>query len=401
MLRVALLAFLVVLALPAGVGGASPLAATSTAAVADADDVPILTLDGTERSSFATGSLDVGTALADQRRSAAARLERHTLEDRFRSNDSTDARQRLLLGTATAVENRVDALHDEERELRAAYTNRSIDTTTLVRRLALLDARAGELRATLDRVAALADEVPQFAIGGRIDRLDAALIGFEGQVRDRTLSAIRGDGPATRVYVDASGGGVVLATIDGGRYVREVYRADSRDAETADGVAFGEAVTLTGELYAPYAFNDSLTIGNNFFGPYVGTYRLTIQMSQGTVVTYLDATTRRIFFEVQERRLDFASSRAAVVGADNGTRLVVNRTFPGGPLRLATSDNETGEPLAATVHVDGRTVRTGDDGVAWTLAPRGPVDVTADGPRGNVTISVRPLSPKQVHGGDG
>lgn len=392
--RAVLLALLVVLGLPLGVAGVS----TGTpAAQADLPDVAILTLNGTARSSFATQSVDVAMAQAVQHDAATARLERYALEERFDNTGTTDARKRLLFESRTAVEIRIANLRDDERALRAAYAARDIDTETFVRRLVRIHARVSGLRAQLDAVQELADDIPEFSIRAQVRLLDASLFGFEGPVRERALAAMRGDEAPFRLFVGVSEDGVAVSAIDDGRYVREVYRADNRDTETVSGLSINEAAALAQALY-PDAYNSTTSIRTGIDGLSGGLYRLEIELREGMITAFMDGATRTIFFEVQERRLDLLGPRPSVVGTAEGTRLVVNRSYAGGPLRIAVTDAATGEPIQATVVVEGTPLETGVDGTRWALAPGGPFEVTAVGPRGNVTVSVRPLAPTPVTG---
>lgn len=396
--RAALLALVLVLALPMGAAGAptdAPAAAEPPAASLDSlQDVAILTLNGSSRTSFATASVDLGTALAIRHDTASSRLDRYTLNERFQRTESTEARKTMLFEAATAAEIRIAGLRDDERDLRAAYVARDIDTETFVRRLVRLHARVSGLRADLDGVQAHADDIPQFSMRGRVRLLDATLFGFEGPVRERTLATMRGDAPPTRLYIEVSESGVVVATIEDGRYVREAYRADQRDTETISAMSINEAVALSRELY-PVAYNSSENIRTSIGGLTGGLYQLDIELREGTIRTFMDGATRGAFFEVQERRLDLLGPRPSVVGTDNGTRLVVNRSYPGGPLQVVVAAEETGEPRQTTVVVEGARFETGTDGLLWTLSPAGPgpFEVMAVGPSGNVTVTVRPFQP--------
>lgn len=407
MARAPLLILLLVLGLPLGTAGAQSPAVLDISPTEDVDgpaatgvhpdlkEVPILTVSG-GRTDFGTASADVGTALAVQHTRAAARLNRYTLDERFDATASEEAKRTLLFEAATDVEIRIARLRDDERQLRTNYANRSIETETFLARMAVIDARAAVLRNRMTAIRGHADEIPQFSMDGRIQILESALFGLEGPVRARTFAAMAGEASATRVYVRASPEGFVLSTIDGERFVREVYREDNLDTETIGGASFDEVIDLTAELYAPYAYNETLTSGANLFGPIAGVYVLTIQLRTGVVTTYLDGSTRSIFFEVQERRIDQLELPAAATGEENGTHLVANRSYAGGPMRFVVTDAETGEPVDATIHVANTELVTGSDGVVWTLAPPAPTEVTAVRPAGNITISVRPLSPTTV-----
>lgn len=398
MARAVLLALLVGLALPVGVVGAPTDGPRPGPAMGSLDDVAILTLEDGTRADFTTPSMDVGSAVAVQREAAAARLGRYALKARFDRSPSTEVRKAMLFEAATAVEIRIAALRDEERALRAAYVEREIDSGTLVRRLARLHVRAAFLRTNLDAIQDRAAEIPQFSLRNRISQLDAGLFGFEGPVRGHALDVIRGNRSATRLYVRASDQGVVLAMIGDDRFVREAYRADNRDPSTVSRMSLNDAAGRTSELY-PVAYNLSNSINTGIQSVSGGLFRIEIELREGFVTAYLDGATEDVFFEVQERRLDLIGARPSAVAAANGTRLVVNRSYAGGPLRVSVVDNRTGGSRQTTVFVDGTRLETGADGTVWTLAPASvSYEVRAVGPGGNVTISVRQLQPTRVDG---
>lgn len=393
MVRAVLLSLLLVLALPLGVAGAP--ANDPATAPEDAPDIAVLTLNETERTGFVTTGVDVGTALAAQHEIGAARLDRYAFDERFQNTTDPEARQTLLFERATAIEIQIVGLRDDERALRTAYAARNLDTAGYVRELARIRLRVAEHRASLDRIQEHANEMPQFSVGRRVRLLDASLYGFEGPVRNKAMEAIRGEAPPSRFYVSVSRNGLVLSAVTEGRYVREAYRDDHRDREAIGGMGLNDAAERSETLY-PEAYNTSTSIRTGIVGLPGGLYRLDLELRQGVITAYLDGATRNVFFEVQERRLDRLEERPVAVAADNDTRLTVNRTYPGGPLRIAVADNVTGEPRPTTVLVDGDRLETAPDGVLWTLGPGVPFDVTALGPAGNVTVSVRPLQPTEL-----
>lgn len=425
MVRAALLALLVALALPLGVAGAEPSLGPASPTTPDRsappagtashgvgpdavapgrtnlDEVAILALEERRRTGFATRGTDVATALAAQRERAGARLDRYALAARFEATGSDEARRALLFEAATAVEIRIETLREDERSLRSRYANRSLPTAAFVTGLAVLDARAEALETRLTTIRVLADDIPQFSMAGRLQLLEAGLLALDGPVRERAMAAMAGDEPPVRVYAGVADAGVVLSTLDGGRFVREAYRADHQETDTVGGTSFSEAVGITERLYAPFAYNQSLTVRNELVGPEAGIYLFTMELRSGLVTAWLDGSTGQVFFEVQERRIAQLEPPEGTSAVENGTRLVANRSYAGGPMRLVVTDAGTGEPVPATVHVADHAVETGPDGVVWTLAPPEVVDVTAEGPAGNVTVSVRPLPPTTVRAGEG
>lgn len=266
---------------------------------------------------------------------------------------------------------------------------------TFVRGLAEVHAGASELRASLGHVQAHADDIPEFSMRSRVRELDATLFGFQGPVRGRALVALRGDAAGIRLFVSASEQGVVLSVIEDGRYVRETYRADNRDTERDNNMGINEVDERATELY-PLAYDPSTSIRTGIQSLTGGLYRIEMELREGLITAYLDGTTQNVFFEVQERRLDLLGERPTAVETANGTRVVVHRSYTGGPLQVAVTNNETDAPMQTAVIVGRTRLETGPDGSAWTLTPAGSFDVTVLGPRGNVSVTVRPFVPTAV-----
>lgn len=394
MVRAVLLALLAVIALPTGAAGLTGGVDSGAGAPSLADEA-ILTLDGTARTSVTTASADVGTALAVQHAAGADRLDRYALEARFQNAGSREARRTMLLESMATVETQITALRSDDRALRAAYGAQEIDTRAFLRELAMIHARAGELRRTLDHIQVLASDIPQFSLNEEVQLLDTTLYGLEGPGRQQALAAIHGEAEPTPLFVAGTDQGVVLSTIVDGRFTREAYRADHRDIGAGDVLSINEADQRAGELY-PISYNISAGLSTGIRYLSGGVHRIEINLEEGVITAYLDSSTENVFFEVQERRLDFLAPRPSVVGSANGTWIAVNRSYPGGPLQVTVADNETREPVQRTVVVDGTRLETDADGVAWTLGPPRPFEVTAVGPRGNVTVSVRPFAPTPV-----
>lgn len=391
MIRAVVLALLVVLPLVAGSGAADVAAPSQLAAT---DDVGILVLDGQSRAGFATQRLDVGTAVAAEREVAAAQLRWHTLDEQFTaSNDQ--ARRELLFQAATAVEIRSSALHVEEQALWATYVNGSISTDRLVRELVLLDTRTAILGASLGRIGEYADRVPGISLQARLRTLEANLVGSSGPVRDHAAAAASGDALAARLYVEVSPGGIVLATIDNSEYIREAYRVDQR-SDSSGVFGLDEAVSRTAEVY-PVAYNENTSLQTGISGLGGGLYRINIEFREGALTAFLDGTTRNVFYEIQERDLDLLMPSASVETVENGTRLVVNRSYAGGPLRVAVYDQETGDPIETTVVVADTRLETDSRGVVWTLAPTDRTNISTVGLGDEASITVFPLSPPVVN----
>lgn len=392
MYRAALLSFIILFSLPAA--ASVPLSPSSSAQSLGGPNADILLLDAPSESDFVTPSLDVGVSVAIQRDAVAARLDRYALTERVQNASSDGARRDLLFAAVIDAKARAEALQAEEQAIRAAYVNGTLDSDAFVTEMARLDARARHLRLYLDLVDTYATQVPEFTLQRRLQVIEVTLVGLHGPVRDRALSSIQGTAPPTRLYVESSSNGVVLSVLAGDRYVREAYRADSR-TEAADELSLDRIETRMEEIYPEIT-------GRNY--PYgvrglpAWAYRITFDLPGGSLTAYIDGGTQDVFYEVLDRRVTALGNDQTVNATENGTHVVVNRSYPGGPLRIATYDNATGDPAAATVIVSDHRIATGTDGVVWTLTPRAErFTVTVVRPPGNVSLLVRPISTASIN----
>lgn len=372
----------VVLALPQTEGGVTE------------DVAAMLTVDSPSRNDQTTSTLDLSSTVGLQHDAATSRLEQHAFEERL-ENASAGTDREVVEEEFNRIDDRIDDLGREERAVRMDYVRRDVDTTTYLVDLARLDARATLLS---ERIA----DVLTAAETRGIDTDDLAdpsgkLVGFTGAVRGHVAATLDGTEPTTQIDVAASGNGTVLSMIDRGSHVREAYRADKRTMNTTGTIPTEELFSLPDLLFSeayeiePKSYSLS-GMGSGIYvieAPQVSTYL--------TLKAYIDGDTRNIFAETQTRQLDRLPQRDNVSIVDNGTLLVVNRTFAGGPLRVATFDNSTGLPTSTTVVVDGTRFETDPDGELWTLNPRRyQFPVTAVRPGGNTTVQVQTLPQTSV-----
>jgi hypothetical protein len=356
-----------------------------------------LTAGNDASAALTNGSLDAASAVSIGRDDAAARLDDYATEERIGRTSDANA---TLDAALDAVAVRVDALEADAQSVRGRYANGSMSAPRFVRETAHLQARSDRLGARLSRLerAAAAHGTP--AHRERIDRLERRLLGYDGPVRARTLGAVTGTRGSIELYAAGSSNGSVLATIDGSEYVRDAHRPD-RQAASPEGISIGEAFDRFEEVY-PVAIELPGFVGVQSVDRSNETYQFEKRFPYGSIVALLDGNTRDVFRETQYRGLDDIDQPASATATGNGTRLVVNRTHVGGPLRVATVNASDGNATPSTVRVGDRRLETGDDGVVRTLMPpRSRVQVTATTPEETVTVTIEPikLTPVNATGG--
>lgn len=381
--------FLALVLTVGAVGGVAGL--PSVGAQTDGGSVPMLALDSPDRAEQAVQSVDVSRAVALQRGLARSQVDRYAYEARLAGDESPD--DQVILTELDRLERRVETLRLRVHTMQAEYAAGRLSTSAFLAGLA----RSSRQAATLSsRIAQVRQDAAARGINtSPATALASRLVGYRGPVRDRITAAVVGEKPAIRIDVTAAPNRTTLAMIADGVHVREAQLADRRTTAVTGTISSTELYgSVTNRLVSDVYDLDpkSTSIRGRGGGTYEAVIRAPRTGTYLTITALIDGDTREIFAEVQTRTLETLPPGEGVVAAANGTRLVVNRSFPGGPLRIATVDNETGSPVSTTVTVGGDRFVTGADGVRWTLAPRRfEFGVTAVAPAGNVSVRVRTI----------
>lgn len=355
--------------------------ATDARSLQQASDVALL-MPGTPTTERVTeGTLDVGAAVSLARADAGAQLDQYAYEAELKESDNTTA---AIDAALNRIDNRSIEISQAEREAWRAFVNGTIDEEQLRRQLAETSTAAISLLAWLDEIGPMIE--PRTPRQHWIDRLRRNLGPYDGPVRSRIAGELRGDVREHATYVSASPDGITLSTIVGGQYIRETYRYDRQSfpaARLSELSRLSELQEMVVDQYNLGSGRPTLdSIGNLV-------YIFGFQIDTGSISAFLDVGTEQVYYEVQRRMLGRLDGQRHKVVVQNGTRMVVNRSYAGGPLRIATYHNETGDPVSSTIEVGGRNLTTGADGVLWALVPRaGQYEITARTPTGRVVTTV-------------
>ena len=347
-------------------------------------------------------SLDVGGALAADAAATKGRVAALAIDERLSRANTTAAKQVVIRDAGERIEGRIDRLSTSQRAAIAAYSNGGETTREFVYTLAHGQVRASELLGAVSRLETAAASVPGTAIGGesvaswaRDRRVELGIV--TSPLRGRLVGAFRGFGPIG-VYVEVGNTGVVLATTDRGRYVRDSYLPADRADGPPDGPAgLSAALDRVIALY-PWAWNTSTGV-ESAGGPAAESYRITVFHRQGRLTTHLDPRTGSVFREVQVKSLRRVPTAPPITATGEGLDVAVRRTYATGPMNVSVTEATSGEPVNATVVVDDRTVgRTGLDGSLWAISPRGELNLTVtDGDR---VVTTRFASSSRAATGD-
>lgn len=352
---------------------------------------------------FGTVRLDVGGSVAVDNAQLHGRYALNRLEQTFaNAGGNRTAKRAVVNRTAARLDARIADLVQRERAALRAYNAGRLSTRAYLRELAAIGTSAKALEKTLSLLYRKDGQADWPVSSTRIARMKAQLVPLSGPVRDAVAQAMTGgdDGPI-RVYVETSESGFVLSMVDrrgfATRYVREAYHGDAFDRNWADNpITHDEFENSVAELY-PWVWGTNSQLNTVLTDePYyyrAGIYGIAVNHPHGTdtnrdLVVYYDAGTQSVFHEVQ--RLDPASipTHPLANATDEGLRAELHTTYPSGPMTVVVTDASTGEPVDASVSVDGEPVGSTSDGRLLTVVPRGNFAVTASEGGRNVTVSV-------------
>lgn len=329
-------------------------------------------------------AIDASATLAADASGLASRYDEHRLDVRLERAGSDAERRAIVREETNELERAIVQLRERERDAYRAYHAGEIDERGLAVELAAVHSNAVDLQRS---VSSLSDHVGSVAGIERGSEFEAMMIETEtmqGPVRERIDGALRGELDSTRVHVEADASGVVLATVEDGYFYREAYRTDARDPAAEPRLhSLGESEERIAELYPevfPAARWSIREVGSGTYQG-VGTY------AEGTITVYLDHATTDVYREYLELRLDGVETASLENETEDGARLSVEGTAPGGPAVVSLTNADTDAPLSGVVSVDGQRLgSTDDEGELWLVLPHEPTTITVS--VGSTTIEL-------------
>ncbi|MFC6726520.1 hypothetical protein ACFQE1_19560, partial [Halobium palmae] len=236
---------------------------------------------------------------------------------------------------------------------------------------------------------------------------------LRGPVRDRVAATLRGDAPPTRVYVQTADRGVVLSSIVGGEYVREVYDGTRRATNRENKIPVDRVSEVLQRSY-PIVYQRSngrlSTLQNQVREGSM--FAAQMRFRDGSLVAYIDRGNAKVFREEQHLRLNRSPPTTPRVVTQSNLELTVYPSYPGGPTMVEVVDARTGDPVSGakvtltSLSGGGRTNlvgQTGRQGRLWAVMPNETVRVNVIHPDRNTKIAavrVSPVDPLRVGAND-
>ncbi|MFB6167359.1 MAG: hypothetical protein ABEJ43_00755 [Haloferacaceae archaeon] len=348
--------------------------------LAPADGVP-------NRSTTTRVVLDIGPAVSVATNASNHALLTRRAVTRVREADDVDA---ALARELDRLKARTDALGRSQRAALRAFVAGEADARTTLLRLVRIDRAARALDDRRRSVVAAARARGANVPTERSAALDRELALYTGAVRARVAASLTGDAPPTRVYVSATRRGVTLATLTESGYVRETYRGglrrtdgDPLDRQTARQVVAEAYPTVWAARRAVDAQSAQVA-------------RVRVTYTGGELAATVGAGNQRVFRDVHRQSFGVAGTNQVAINTRDGLQLVVNRSYPGGPMRVRVRTVD-GESVDASITVgpeggDSTPVgTTGPDGEFWTLTPSERFTIVAIRDQSVVFLTMDPL----------
>ncbi|AEN06647.1 hypothetical protein Halar_3021 [halophilic archaeon DL31] len=365
----------------AGDGDTDQTGAANMTAANGSNVTQILAVPGpaVQRTELDDATLTLGPSTRFAGNITAVRIETIAVERHILETDDQDERSRRIIAAFSTIEQEVITLRGRQRAAIEAFNRGDLSPEAFVIELATIAARADAMEDRVSMLSARADEIEGFSLA-RSNPVTYELRAFGGPVRERAIAAMSGDAGPTRFFVTTGSEGYELTTIDNETYVREAYRGAVRSGDADASIDANDAINVTKDSYPGVVANSdtSATVSGT-------TAIVTQSYGSASLTAFVDAESERVFKEYQRIPLTAFTTGPNESNVLNGIQITVNRTYPGGPMRIHVTDAENGEPVNLTVTLSqgpsaGTALgRTGDDGVLWTLSPRGQFTVTAVG----------------------
>lgn len=347
------------------------------------------------RTEYTTYGPDLGVALASVDDKLRINQEQYTLVDSEFDAASNDEREQMVSTAVDQIEDQTDVIEERERDAVRGHADGEISDTELIHTLLRNYHESQVLYDALDELdGERTDAIPGYALSRQQVRADETVLELQQtslrSLLDQASQSSDADG-SLDVQIQTAEDGYSISAIDGDTYVTETTRFDNRDADGEN--QFGDAshsdmIDRTTELY-PWAADQSGLSFNEAGNQNL--YVTTIEYDQNRLQVYLDGATNEITRESQELTLESLPEEHNESWENDDLEVTLTETPVNGPAELTVTDSVSGDPVSATIEVDGTEVgETDDDGTMWFLPPGDEYELTAETDSREITETVSP-----------
>ncbi len=328
-----------------------------------------------------TTTIDVAGAVGANAGAVRTTYLRVSIERDYREAENTTEQQRIVLTGVNRLEQRISRLEETQNQAISQYQDGQIGEQALLRTLSTVDREARALMEPAEWLENRASGLGMTTSDEQLQYQESRLHTLRGPVRAEVDTAFNGE-EQTRVHIDVSDRGLVLAAIDDNNgndpvYRREAYDPSARtttiDEETDTSLSTAEARIW--ELY-PWVIEDNSPTAQPFGPDFARLWQFSYAHEHGQLTTYIDMGSQRVLKEHQQKDPSLVPTDTEETSEDD-IQLVLNRTRAGGPLGITVYDATTSDQVDAEITLNDDPVGSTNGDRLWTVAPRGTVTINA------------------------
>ncbi|MFP8957446.1 hypothetical protein ACLI4Y_12005 [Natrialbaceae archaeon A-CW3] len=320
---------------------------------------------------------DFSTAVASADDELRVDVHRFAFEQTFDDTINHEARGELIDSYLELIHDRVETLNEREEAAVRAHANGQITDGELTRVLVRNYHEANELERFHGELSVYSDRVSGYEFSGGF--MTAHKIATHQSDARAELANAATYGYDLSVTVETHVDGYRLSMVTGNTYLHEVARFDLRDPDgesqfdSIDAAADHASERYPWAMSTRTSYASSATAGDHLF--------LTeMSHDHGELYAYTDGATEEVTREHQLLYVSRLPSEPAHGSWNNESlEITLNRTPAHGPAEVTVTDRETGDPVQATISVEGHVVgETDEDGVLWIAPPIGSYELVAE-----------------------
>ncbi|MFP9191617.1 DUF7096 domain-containing protein [Natronosalvus vescus] len=334
-----------------------------------------LLISGDNERTHVSPTQDFSTMVASADDELRVDANRFAFEQAFEETANHQARGELIDSQLEWIHDRVETLNEREQAAVRAHANGEITDGELTRALVRNYYEANELVRFHGELSTYTDRVSGYSIGFEMPRKIAT---HQSDARAEMVVAAT-YGHDLSVTVETHVDGYRLSMVAGDTYLQEVTRFDLRDPDGESQFdSFGAAEEHATERY-PWALG---TANSYRFHAAAGNHLFLTEITHnhGELYAYIDGATEEVTREHQSLFVSrLPTEPANGTWNDESLQISLNRTPAHGPAEVTVTDRETGDPVQATISIDGHVVgETDEDGILWIAPPIGSYELTAE-----------------------
>lgn len=333
-----------------------------------------------DRTEIRRQHVDLGPAVGFDTAAMTETIATDVIKGEINDAGNDTQRRGQLKGAVADLETVVKVLKQRNAAAIQAFAAGDHDSTATLQELAMIGHTADRLRDRIEVLEAQSENLDtDSTLPNRLQTLTYELRTLDGPVREHAADIYTSERSPGHVFIQSGNGSIIISSLTEDKYIREVYYSSNRENEQTQ-ISSGRALEVAAETY-PLFWNRSDSRGSTSLGAIA--FVSLEDADSGSIETFIDGTTEKRYVEYKEISLNQFKPAQRTTQVQNGLRVTVERSYVGGPLRTSVVDEDTGQPINATVQIgqngqESRRIGSTDrDKPVWALTPDDQFQITA------------------------